>query len=116
MIAVPAMAYASEADLVVWLTIFPAQYLFILASLFMVKLGFRRKTLLIASFIFGHFVFIPALDSMHGHWIYKIPELFIAILPSVYWIVLMIVVCVLKSRKIFEDVDQLPPSFPTSGV
>lgn len=98
----PSISHASEGNPVIWLMVFPVQYLFLLASFFMVKLGFRRKTLLVVSFTFGHFIFVSAFDSV-GRWIYEVPDLILALLPSIYWILLMVIVALLKKYKVFED-------------
>ena len=82
-----------------------------------IKLGFRRKLFLVVSFIVGH-IFIPGiLDTLSPNLFSNYPDIILAILPSCYWVVLLVSMLYCKKKNIFNDEDApAPTQAPPSGT
>ena len=93
----PVCAQAREADPTIWGIIFPAQYLFILLSLFIFSLGLIRKVFISAVFVLFH---IAVFEFMI---LDKLPELIIALSPGLAWSLLLLLAVILKKEHILDS-------------
>lgn len=103
MVLTPAVCYASEPglSLIAWVTIFPGQYIIIVIYTYLIKIGRRRKRLLIDWFILGHvlFPFLVVLLIPGRH----IPEFVAMILPFCYWLILFLCMIYFRRHHRFDD-------------
>ena len=93
----PEGAQAREADPVIWVIVFPTQYLLVIASLFIFRLGLIRKAFISSVFVLFH---VAVFEFMI---LDKLPELVIALSPALTWIGLLLLAAVLKKNHILDS-------------